>query len=87
LGDPPVAEKNRLLARVVQGEAARVRIELLRSFHSDTTPTIPAPTRLTVAALLDAAAQQRVRPEASAGCTMPSKLRAPVRPRIQAGGL
>jgi hypothetical protein len=58
----PVAEKDRLLARVVQGEAARVRMELLRSFRGDTAPTIPAPTRRTVADLLDAAARQRVRP-------------------------
>ena len=58
----PVAEKNRLLARVVQGEAARVRMELLRSFRGDTAPTIPVPTRRTVADLLDAAARQRIRP-------------------------
>jgi hypothetical protein len=58
----PATEKNRLLARVVHGEAARVRMELLRSFHGDTVPTIPVPTRRTVAHLLDAAAQQRVRP-------------------------
>ena len=58
----PVAEKDRLLARVIQGEAARVRMELLRSFRGDTAPTIPVPTRRTVADLLDAAAQQRVRP-------------------------
>ena len=55
----PVTEKNQLLARVVQGGAARVRMELLRRFHSDTTPTIPAPTRRTVATLLDAAARRR----------------------------
>jgi hypothetical protein len=58
----PVAEKDRLLARVAQGEAARVRMELLHRFRGDTAPTIPAPTRRTVAALLDAAARQRVRP-------------------------
>ena len=39
----PVTEKNRLLARVVQGEAARVRMELLRRFRGDTAPTIPVP--------------------------------------------
>ena len=55
----PMTDKNQLLARVVQGEAARVRMELLRRFHSDTTPTIPAPTRRTVATLLDAAARRR----------------------------
>jgi hypothetical protein len=58
----PVAEKNQFLARVVQGEAARVRMELLRGFRGDTAPTIPVPTRRTVADLLDAAARQRVRP-------------------------
>jgi hypothetical protein len=58
----PIAEKDRLLARVIQGEAARVRMELLRGFRGDTAPVIPVPTRRTVAGLLDAAAQQRVRP-------------------------
>jgi hypothetical protein len=55
----PVAEKNRLLTRVVQGEAARVRMELLRHFRDETAPTIPVPTRRTVADLLDDAARQR----------------------------
>jgi hypothetical protein len=58
----PVDDKDRLLARVAQGEAARVRMELLHGFRGDTAPTIPAPTRRTVAGLLDAAAQQRIRP-------------------------
>src|SRR5204863_275010 len=35
----PVAEKDRLLTRVVQGEAARVQMELLRRFRADTAPT------------------------------------------------
>lgn len=56
----PVAEKNRLLARVIQGEAARVRMELLRRFRGDTTaPTIPVPARRTVADLLDNVARRR----------------------------
>ncbi|MGH3519752.1 MAG: hypothetical protein ACRDQ7_20630 [Haloechinothrix sp.] len=55
----PAAEKNRLLARVVQGEAARVRMELLRRYRGDTAPTIPVPTRRTVADLLDDAARRR----------------------------
>jgi hypothetical protein len=55
----PVAEKDRLLARVVQGEAARVRMELLRRFRGDTAPTIPVPARRTVADLLDNAARRR----------------------------
>jgi hypothetical protein len=54
-----VAEKDRLLARVVQGEAVRVRMELLRRFHGGTAPTIPVPARRTVANLLDDAARQR----------------------------
>jgi hypothetical protein len=58
----PIAEKDRLLASVIQGEAARVRMELLRSFRGDTATVIPVPTRRTVAGLLDATAQQRVRP-------------------------
>jgi hypothetical protein len=55
----PVAEKDRLLARVVQGEAAWVRMELLRRFRGDTAPTIPVPARRTVADLLDNAARRR----------------------------
>lgn len=52
-----VAEKDRLLTRVIQGEAARVRIELLRRFRGATVPTVPEPTRRTVADLLDEAAR------------------------------
>lgn len=59
----PVAEKDRLLARVVQGEAARVRMELLRRFRGDTAPTIPVPARRTVADLLDNAARRRAERE------------------------
>jgi len=55
----PITEKDRLLARVAQGEAARVRMELLRHFRDDTTPTTPTPPRRTVADLLDNAARQR----------------------------
>jgi hypothetical protein len=55
----PVAEKDRLLARVVQGEAARVRMELLRRFRGDIAPAIPVPARRTVADLLDNAARRR----------------------------
>jgi hypothetical protein len=55
----PVAEKNRLLTRVVQGEGARVRMELLHRFRSDTAPTNPVPPRRTVADLLDDAARRR----------------------------
>jgi hypothetical protein len=55
----PIDEKNRLLGRVVQGEAARVRMEMLRHFRGDSAPTIPFPTRRTVADLLDDAARRR----------------------------
>jgi hypothetical protein len=55
----PVAEKNRILARVVQGEAERVRMELLRRFHGETAPTTLVPARRTVADLLDDAARRR----------------------------
>jgi hypothetical protein len=55
----PVDDKNRLLERVVQGEAARVRMEMLRHFRGDSAATIPFPTRRTVADLLDDAARRR----------------------------
>ncbi|MBM7789340.1 hypothetical protein [Tenggerimyces flavus] len=55
----PVAEKNRLLGRVIQGEAARVRMEMLRRYREHTVPTIAVPTRRTVADLLDDAARRR----------------------------
>ncbi|MBO0881474.1 MAG: hypothetical protein J2P17_14245 [Mycobacterium sp.] len=55
----PVTEKNRLLARVVLGEATRVRMELLRRFHDDNAPITTVPPRRTVADLLDDAARRR----------------------------
>jgi hypothetical protein len=55
----PVATKDRLLARVVRGDAARVRMELLRRFRGDTAATVPVPARRTVADLLDNAARRR----------------------------
>ncbi|WP_020392591.1 hypothetical protein [Kribbella catacumbae] len=55
----PVGEKNRLLGRVLKGEASRVRMEMLRRFGGDNAPTIPCPTRRTVADLLDDAARRR----------------------------
>jgi hypothetical protein len=59
----PVADKNRLLARVMLGEAAQVRLELLRRFRGDTALAIPIPARRTVANLLDAAARRRAERE------------------------
>ena len=47
------------MARVAQGEAARVQMELLRRFHGDTAPSIPVPARRTVADVLDDAARGR----------------------------
>jgi len=55
----PADQKNRLLARVVQGEGARVGMELLRRFRSDNTPTASVVPRRTVADLLDEAARRR----------------------------
>ncbi|WP_033293627.1 hypothetical protein [Amycolatopsis jejuensis] len=57
----PVTEKDRLLARVAQGEAARVQMELLRRYRGDRAPAVSAPTRprRTVADLLDNAARRR----------------------------
>jgi hypothetical protein len=59
VGRLPVAAKDRLLSRVVQGDAARVRMELLHRFRGDTTPAIPAPTRRRAADLLDDTARRR----------------------------
>jgi hypothetical protein len=55
----PHAEKNRLLLRVVDGHAVRVRMEMLRRFRNEHTTNIPDPPRRTVADLLDGAAQRR----------------------------
>jgi hypothetical protein len=51
-------EKDRLLGRVIQGDA-RVRMELLRRFRGDIVPTVPSPARRTVADLLDTTADRR----------------------------
>ncbi|WP_280471736.1 hypothetical protein [Nocardia cyriacigeorgica] len=59
----PAAEKDRFLARVAQGEAARVRMELLRRFRGEATAAVPARTRRTVADLLDNAARRRAEHE------------------------
>lgn len=55
----PVVEKNRLLTRVLNGEAARVRMEMLRRFRRDNAPNLPPTPRRSVADLLDAAARER----------------------------
>lgn len=55
----PVTEKNRLLGRVVQGDAARVRMELLRRFRGDAAPTSTGVPQRTVADLLDDSARRR----------------------------
>ncbi|MGW4062026.1 hypothetical protein ACWEGE_27360 [Amycolatopsis sp. NPDC004747] len=55
----PTAEKDRHLARVMQGEGMRVRAELLRRYSGDTAPAISGTPRRTVANLLDAAARRR----------------------------
>lgn len=55
----PVVEKDRLLRRVVQGDAARIRMEMLRRFRGENGPNIPVLPRRTVADLLDDAARLR----------------------------
>ena len=55
----PVVEKDRLLRRVLQGDAARIRIEMLRRFRGENAPNIPVLPRRTVADLLDDAARLR----------------------------
>ncbi|MEJ2857321.1 MULTISPECIES: hypothetical protein [unclassified Saccharothrix] len=52
----PVAEKDRIVERVLRGEAARVRMDLLHRFRDNTTPT---PAARTVGELLDDAARFR----------------------------
>ena len=55
----PVVEKNRLLRQVVQGDAARIRTEMLRRFRGKTPRTSPILPRRTVANLLDDTARLR----------------------------
>jgi hypothetical protein len=55
----PLAEKNRLLLRVAGDHAAAVRTEMLRRFRDEHTTYAPAPSRRTVADLLDTAARHR----------------------------
>jgi hypothetical protein len=55
----PGTEKDRLLLRVVQDQAATVRLELLRRFHGRATPPAAAPPRRTVGELLDDTARRR----------------------------
>ncbi|MGV9747778.1 hypothetical protein ACWDTG_23155 [Rhodococcus zopfii] len=55
----PVAEKNRLLLRVVDDHAVAVRMEMLRAFHDAHTPNLPTSQRRTVDELLDAASRHR----------------------------
>lgn len=55
----PVEEKDGLLLRVAQDHATIVRMELLRRFRDETTPTSASPPQRTVADLLDGAARRR----------------------------
>jgi hypothetical protein len=55
----PAGEKNELLLRVVQNQAAAVRMEMRRRFRSPSATTDAAQPRRTVADLLDAAARRR----------------------------
>ncbi|MGM1062752.1 hypothetical protein [Saccharothrix sp. Mg75] len=58
VADLPGTEKDHLLLRVLQNQAATVRGELLRRFH-DHTPPATAPPQRTVGELLDATARRR----------------------------
>jgi hypothetical protein len=51
-----LAEKDRLLLRVIRDHPATVRAELLRRFREQSTPAVPSVPRRTVADLLDTAA-------------------------------
>jgi hypothetical protein len=55
----PVAEKDRLLVRVVDGEGLRVRTELLRHLQGGSGQSVLSSPRRTVAALLDNAERRR----------------------------
>jgi hypothetical protein len=55
----PVAEKDTLLTRILQGQAAQVQLELRRRFHGEPDPEAGNRSRRTVAELLDAAAEIR----------------------------
>jgi hypothetical protein len=58
-----LAEKDRLLLRVVCDHPATVRTELLRRFREQSTPAAPSVPRRTVANLLDTAARTRAERE------------------------
>ncbi len=53
------AEKNRLLLKVANDHAAAVRMEMLRRYRDQHATPVPAPSRRTVADLLDGAARRR----------------------------
>ena len=55
----PGTEKDRLLLRVLQDQAATVHMELLRRFRDRTTPPATAPPQRTVGELLDETARRR----------------------------
>jgi hypothetical protein len=62
----PLAEKNRLLKRVVEDNAVTVRAEMIRRFRNERPTRVPTPPGRTVADLLDAAAQRRAERERQA---------------------
>lgn len=55
----PGTDKDHLLLRVIQDQAAIVRMELLRRFRDSTTPPATAPPQRTVGELLDETARRR----------------------------
>ncbi|GAB2883539.1 hypothetical protein [Streptomyces mayteni] len=55
----PLAEKNRLLLRVVEDDAVAVRMEMLHRYRDEHATSVPVPSRRTVGELLNATAQRR----------------------------
>lgn len=55
----PLAEKNRLLLRVVEDDAVTVRMEMVCRYRDEHATSVPVPSRRTVGELLDATAQLR----------------------------
>jgi hypothetical protein len=69
----PLAEKDRLLRRVVEDHAASARAEMLRRYRAEHAAPVPVPPRRTVADLLDGAAQRRAVPERAQGLPTASR--------------
>ncbi|WP_226961327.1 MULTISPECIES: hypothetical protein [Streptomyces] len=55
----PLEEKNRLLLRGVEDDAATVRMEMIRRFRDQHATSVPVPSRRTVVELLDVTSRRR----------------------------